>query len=101
MINTDMRKYNYYLYSAEDAYGQPQLIKDESGELEVQGQVKMSINIASQTVQDNILYGGAQYVGLTRDSLDSKHVIQYGEEKLKVLYVSNKGRLSVVFMARM
>ena len=60
MINSDMRIYEYYTYGENDSYGQPQLSK------EVQGTIKMAINITSQSVQDNINYKGANYMGSKR-----------------------------------
>ena len=61
----------------------------------------MAINILSQSVQDNVLYSGAQYIGLTYDkSITDKMVILYGTEKLKVQYVNLLGRMNQVFMAR-
>lgn len=93
MISTDMRLYNYFLYGEKDAYAQPQL------SAEPKGQVKMAIYITSQSIQDNINYSGATYIGLTSSLLDDSYVIQYGDKKLKVLYVYPKGRLKQVFMA--
>lgn len=93
MINADMRSYDYFTFGEMDAYGQPQLSKAPIGS------VKMSINISSQSVQDNINYKQAAYVGLTYALLDDTCVIQYGDKKLKVLYVNNKGRLNQVFLA--
>jgi hypothetical protein len=93
MINADMRLYNYFTLGEQDEYGQ-QVISNEPV-----GQVKMAINISSQAVQDNINYIGATYVGLTHAKVDDTFVIEYGEERLKVLYVNNKGRLNQVFMA--
>lgn len=93
MINADMRSYNYFTFGTEDGYGQPQLSQ------EVQGSIKMSINIVSQTLSDNANYKQATYIGLTNDAkVNSTYVIQYGTEKLKVLYVVPKGRLKQVFM---
>lgn len=93
MINRDMKSYNYFIYGEADAYGQPQLSKS------IQGSVKMCINITSQSIQDNIRYRDASYIGLTLDSeIDDTYVIQYGEERLKVLYVNPKGRYKQVFM---
>ena len=94
MITVDMRLYDYYLYEGKDAYGFPQLSE------EPKGQIKMTINITSQSVQENINYSGASYIGLTHSLLDDSYVIQYGEEKLKVLYVNPKGRLKQVFLAK-
>lgn len=94
MINADMRLYNYFTLGTEDEYGQ-QTISNEPV-----GTVRMAINISSQAVQENINYTGATYVGLTHAKVDDTFVIEYGEERLKVLYVNDKGRLNQVFMAR-
>lgn len=93
MINADMRLYNYFTLGEPDSYGQPQLSQ------EVQGTVKMAINISSQSVQDNINYKDCAYIGLTHSLLDDSYVIQYGDKKLKVLYVNPKGRFTQVFLA--
>lgn len=100
MINAQMREYNYFLYNDEpDAYGQRTLIKDAGGEPVVQGTVKLAINNTSTTIQDNIQYKNATYVGLTLDVRVSDYfVIQYGDERLKVLYVNPMGRYKQVFM---
>lgn len=92
MINTEMRFYDYFTYGEKDEYGQPQL----SGE--TQGTIKMAINITSQSTQDNINYKDASYIGLTHAAIDDTYVIQYGPEKLKVLYVNPMGRYKQVFM---
>lgn len=95
MINASMQDYDYYLYEDENAYGEMQLSE------EVKGTVKMAINITSQSVQDNILYSGAQYMGLTHDDVSDKYVIKYGDFKLKVFYINPHGRFKQVFMGRM
>lgn len=93
MINADMQNYNYYTFSANDGYGQPALNET------VQGTIKIAINTTSQSVQENIKYLNATYIGLTLDSaVNDTFVIQYGELKLKVLYVNNKGRYKQVFL---
>lgn len=93
MINADMQNYNYYTFSGNDGYGQPALNKT------VQGTIKIAINTTSQSVQENIKYLNATYIGLTLDSsVNDTFVIQYGELKLKVLYVNNKGRYKQVFL---
>ena len=94
MFNRDMRQYNYYTYGEPNAYGQPQL------STEPKGQVKLAIYISSQSIQDNINYKGANYVGLTHSSLlDDSCVIDYKGAKLKVLYINPQGRLKQVFLA--
>lgn len=96
MINTDMNLYDYFTFGDDDGYGQPAL------STEPKGQIKMSINISSQSIQDNILYKDCSYVGLTHDAnVDDTYVIKYGEGKLKVLYVNPKGRLKQVFLKEM
>ena len=96
MINTDMRTYEYYTYATHDNYGQPILSS------EPKGTIKMSINIISQNIRDNILFEESSYIGLTADvSINNTYVIAYGDERLKVLYVNSKGRLKQIYMARM
>lgn len=92
MINTDMRKYDYFTYGELDRYGQASLSET------VKGAVKMAINNTSTSIQDNILYKEATYIGLTQSPIDDTYVIKYGDEKLKVLYVIPKGRFKQVFM---
>lgn len=93
MINADMRLYNYFSLGEQDEYGQQTMSNEPVGT------VRMAINISSQAVQENINYTGATYVGLTHAKVDDTFVIEYGEERLKVLYVNDKGRLNQVFMA--
>ena len=96
MINADMRPYNYFTLGTKDEYGQFPLPGPDAIP---EGQIKMAINITSQIVQDNINYKDSQYIGLTHAKVDDTYIIQYGEERLKVLYVNPKGRLKQVFMA--
>ena len=95
MINSKMRNYTYSRTSKEiDDYGMPVIINEE-------GTIKMSINFVSETINENSLYSGAQYVGLTSNKqIDANYIIQFGEEKLKVLYVNKEGRFKQVFLAR-
>lgn len=98
MINANIRSYDYFTIGAVNEYGQPTI----SGA--AQGKIKMAISIASQSTQDNILYKGCQYVGVTHDSeVNDTYIIQYGEERLKVLYTSQTAgnRPRIVFLARM
>ena len=94
MINADMRLYNYFTLGEENEAGQRFPSKEPVG------QIKMAINISSQSVQDNINYAGASYVGLTHANVDDTYIIEYGNERLKVLYVNSKGRLKQVFMEK-
>lgn len=96
MISTNMRSYNYFTFGASNAYGQPQLSKQPVGK------VKLSIFTTSQSIQANINYLNASYIGLTHDkNINDTYVIEYGEERLKVLYTSKQGRFIQVFMAKM
>ena len=97
MINADMRFYDYYTFGEKNEYGQPELSP------EVRGSILMSIYTTSTSVQDNINYKNAQYIGLTHANINDKYVIQYGKNKLKVLYVIDAGpRLfNQVFMGDM
>jgi hypothetical protein len=90
-----MRLYNYSVLGALDSYGQPQAVEAED-------KIKMSINFASEAVQENPLYSGAQYVGLTLNkNVNASYIIQYGTEKLKVTYTNPLGKYNQVFLARM
>ena len=92
MINAQMRSYNYFTIGDKDAYGQPQVSQEPVGS------IKMCINLTSTSTQDNINYKGSNYTGLTRENINDKYIIQYGEQKLKVLYVNKLGRFNVVFL---
>lgn len=98
MINAAMRVYDYFLIGPNDAYGQAQLPAENAVPA---GQIKMTIHITSQSVQDNINYKDCQYIGLTHFPIDDKYVIQYGDERLKVLYVNQQGRMKQVFMSKL
>lgn len=93
MINIDMRNYDYYLYEGKNEYAQQKLSTD------IKGSIKIAIYTTSQTIQDNINYKSAQYIGLTKANITDNFVIQYGDTKLKVLYVTDKGRYKQAFMS--
>lgn len=96
MINTDMRLYNYYTFGDDDGYGMAQI------STEPKGQIKMAINISSQSIQDNILYKDCSYIGLTQDAnVDDTYIIDFEGERLKVLYINPKGRYKQVFLKGM
>ena len=95
MITTNMSIYNYFTFGDNSGYGQPTLSE------EPQGTIKMAIYLSSQSAQDNINYQDCNYVGLTMDkSVNDKMVIQYGNEKLKVLYVNAAGRFIQAFLQK-
>lgn len=94
MINTNMRTYSYFTLGLNE-YGQEVVSNSASGS------VKMAIYATGQSVQDNVLYHNAQYMGLTHDKhVSDSWVIDYEGTKLKVLYVSSQGRFKQVFMAK-
>lgn len=96
MINADMRPYNFFTIGQLNAYGQPQL---PTANAEPEGTIKMAIYTTSQSIQDNIKYKDAAYVGLTLNAnVTDAYIIQYGNERLKVLYVQPKGRYKQVFL---
>ena len=95
MIARDMRFYDYYTYSAPNAYGQATLSSTS------QGSIKIAIYNTNTTIQDNINYKDCSYVGLTHNkTINDSFVIQYGEEKLKVQYVNAQGRYNQVFLKK-
>ena len=98
MINVDMRLYDYYKTVNNAAYGQEHL---QAADAKPEGKVKLSIFPISTGTQDNILYSNCSYIGLTFDAeIDDKYVIQYGKERLKVMYIQPKGRFKQVFLKR-
>ncbi len=95
MISKHLRTYDYFTYGEDNGYGQPTLSSNPTGS------IKMAIFITSQFIQDNINYKGASYIGLTHETADDTYVIQFGDKKLKVLYVQPSGRFNQVFMGEM
>lgn len=95
MINTQMRLYDYFTYGVENSYGQPQLSQNPTGT------IKIAINFLTEALGENTIYSSAQFAGLTLDDIDETYVIQYDNEKLKVLYVNPHGRFKQVFLRRM
>lgn len=95
MIHADMRQYEYYTYTENDGYGQPALSE------ETQGSIRMAIYLTSQSVQDNINFKDAAYVGFTYAKVDDSYVIKYGDKKLKVLYTQPTRCIEQVFMGEM
>ena len=87
-----MRNYTYQKYDGKDGYAQP-ILSDEKYT------ISMAISVISNQISDSAIYRDAQYIGLTKGTLDDKCVITYGTDKLKVLYVI-PGRYNQVYMAR-
>lgn len=93
MINSQTKTYNYFTLGEKNAYGEQVLSTTPTGT------IKMAINITSQSIQDNVNYKNAQYVGLTHAKVDDTFVIEYGERgRLKVLYINPIGRYTQVFL---
>lgn len=93
MINTAMRFYDYFLLEDDNGYGQPQLSQEPLGK------VKMAIETTSQSIQDNILYSDATYIGFTHSLVADTFVVNYEDKLLKVLYINPKGRYTQVYLA--
>lgn len=95
MIEANMAYYNYYEYGEPNEYGEPTLSE------EPQGTVKMAIYETGQSVQENVNYTNANYVGFTWADVSNDMVIEYGNERLKVLYVIKPKRmLNQVMLAK-
>ena len=92
MINAQMRTYDCFTFGENNAYGQQTLSNVPVGT------IKMAINVSSQSIQDNVNYKNAQYIGLTQAEVNDTYVIKYGEGLLKVLYVNPLGRYKQVFL---
>lgn len=96
MINRDRASYNFFTFGELDEYGQPQLSKEPVGAIE------MTINLTSQNLTNNVKYSQASYIGLTKDAnVNDTYVIEFGAQKLKVLYVNPFGRYKQVFMVEL
>lgn len=98
MINTKYCVYNFFTLGPSDAYGQQTISQQPTG------QIKAAIFTRSQSAQDNILYQDAQYLALTHDTkVDDTYIIEYGQERLKVLYVAEtaQNRPRQIFLSRM
>ena len=93
MINANMRLYNFSLLGEVDEYGQRPTYTMPIGT------IKMAIEISSQSIQDNINYKDAAYIGLTLAEVNDTYIIEFENKKLKVLYVNPRGRYKQVFMS--
>lgn len=101
MINADMRVYDYHIPET-NGYGSPTIKKDPDRT------VKMSVNIANIDAQDNSVFGGGDFVGMTRDKTmrvgDYVHLGEYsnetaaGEGVALITFIYNKGRYYQVFL---
>lgn len=95
MIAAEMRLYSFSTLGNTDDYGQAQATENV-------GFVRMAIYTNSQNAADNIMYKDASYIGFTQDkTIDDNYIINYGNERLKVLYVNPRGRIKQVFMQKM
>jgi hypothetical protein len=98
MIINRMRLYDYWKVAVNEEYGQEVM---PAAEAEAAGKVKLAIYPTSTGTQDNILYANCAYVALTYDAeIDDKYIIQYGKERLKVMYKQPQGRMKQVFLKR-
>lgn len=95
MINAEMRLYSFSTLGNTDEYGQAQAEENV-------GNILMAIYTNSQSAADNIKYNDASYIGFTHDkTIGDNYIINYGNARLKVLYVNPKGRIKQVFMKEM
>lgn len=98
MINNNFRLYDYWLISVNEEYAQEVLPGENEPPV---GRIKMAIYPTSTGTQENILYDNCAYVGLTYDSeIDVKHIIRYGNERLKVAYIQPNLRFKQVYLKR-
>lgn len=97
MINSLMKKYNYYLLPEVDEYGQ-QVLSDDAAPA---GTIEIAIAERSKGLSDSNLYSSAQYIGLTLNPINDNYIIQYGEERLKVIYVTPSTRYTQAYLTRM
>lgn len=95
MITRDARTYDYFTLGEPDAHGQATLPGPDAVPA---GQIKMTISLTTHSTQDNINFSNAQYLGITHAPIDDTYIIQYGEERLKVLFVHSLGRHTQAFM---
>ena len=95
MFDAKMREYDYYILQDKDEYGQTTLSTIP------EGKVKMAIFISSQSAQDNILFEGCNYIGITYAKVRDTYVIDYEGEKLKILYITPPTARNAPVMAYM
>lgn len=98
MINARMKLYNFFTIGEPNAYGQPQMPAKDA---EPNGQIKMAIELLSQSAADNVCYSEASFIGFTHLDIDTSFIIQYNDLRLKVLYVTDAGRYKQVFLGAM
>jgi hypothetical protein len=95
MINTDMRTYNYFTFGELGAYGTEQL------SAEPVGTIKIAIYTLNTSNTNNIKYSAATYIGLTQAEVKDTYVIEYGKERLKVLYMQKAGKYTQVYLGEL
>ncbi len=95
MINIELKSYNFYTLGDIDTYGQPQVSATPTGS------IVMAIFPITHSIGDNVIYSNATYMGLTRELIDDKYIVDYRGERLKVLYVQPMGRFKQIYMAKM
>ena len=90
-----MRFYNYFTIGEANEYGQATMPAKDAKPV---GQIKIAINTTSQATQDNVNYKDCNYIGLTQAEVKDTYIIEYGKERLKVLYINPKGKYKQVFL---
>lgn len=95
MINIELKNYNFYTLGENNAYGQPKVSDMPAGS------IVMAIYPINHSIGDNVIYHNATFMGLTRELINDKYIIEYRGNRLKVLYVQELGRFKQVYMAKM
>lgn len=98
MINARMKLYNFFTIGEPNGYGQPQMPATDA---EPTGQIRMAIELLTQSAADNVCYREASFVGFTHMDIDTSFIIQYDDLRLKVMYVVDAGRYKQVFLGAM
>lgn len=89
-----LTKYNYYTLVDSEYGGKTADFTSPTGV------VNMAIQLNNMAMNSNTIYTSANFVGLTQEDIDDTYIIEYGNEKLKVLYVYPEGKYKQVFMQR-
>ena len=95
MFNTDMRERNYFIIGEPNEYGQASI---PSIDAQPHGIIKMAIYTSGQAVTADARFKDCTYIGLTNAEIIDKYIIQYEQERLKVIYVNKAGRYTQVFL---
>ena len=116
-IQTNMKTYTYTTLGGRNEYGElteveatiiPTPITPPFGPIhsfstggnELVREIKMAIYLSNQATNQNINYVEADYIGLTKEPIETNALIQYENKKLKVKYINPQGRYYVVALVK-